>query len=258
MAVCEQLLEAGARLSRRSPTQAAVLTLLEENEETATLAERAADSDEQEPDDLLADSDSPVASALDAAEVAISQYESIFDVSSRRDFHLQAMDTLENSLAVTDSTDSMTLIEKDEFGKIRTTLAEIYCDEWDLDNAYRHVLALERADYCLDTDANAIPYDFRLRLVEMLSTLAKRLGAAGRSEDAINALTYAEEIYDTTNLDFSTSYADKAFKGPQPIITGEKKLRIILKHPRQMDNALAFGLIDEKKHAQLKQKLANE
>jgi hypothetical protein len=87
------------------------------------------------------------------------------------------------------------------------------------------------------------------RLIELLSALTKRLCKAGRQSEATKTLEFAKHIYEVGELDYR-DYIDQ----PEKILSGEKSLRVILKHPRQATNALEMNVISVSKHDQLMQK----
>lgn len=130
-------------------------------------------------------------------------------------------------------------------------LLDIKLDEWSLDDAHYWVTMLASDDWMASDYARNV--QVRSTLLFACSSLAGRLWAAGLREQAREVYKVAEQalrivIDGGLNLGNVLSEADKYIKQGQ-------KLRIVLNHPRQADNALRLGLIDEKRYKQTVERL---
>ncbi len=130
-------------------------------------------------------------------------------------------------------------------------LLNIKLDEWSLDDAHYWVTMLASDDWMTSDYARNV--QVRSTLLFACSSLAGSLWAAELREQAREVYKVAEQalrvvIAGGLNLGNVLSEADKYIKQGQ-------KLRIVLNHHRQADNALRLGLIDKKRYKQTVERL---
>ena len=123
-------------------------------------------------------------------------------------------------------------------------LLDIKLDDWALDDAHYWLTSL-----CSDewTDAKYARHSqIRSKVFFACDNLSGLLWAAGRREEAEQNLKLGEQLLRSpghgSSLEDVRSYAREMY-----IERGEK-LRIVLNHRRQAENALRLGLIDEKRY----------
>ena len=133
---------------------------------------------------------------------------------------------------------------------LKFILAEVFCDEWDLINSYKIIQLLENDKYL--KKLLKLNYEVEHRLIRLLSVLTKRLAAADMLDKANDVMKITEYIYKLGKYTYAP-YID----GPLKIITGEKKLRVIINHLCQAENALTFGVISNKKYEALQKKFSS-
>ena len=134
---------------------------------------------------------------------------------------------------------------------LNSVLAEVYCDEWDIVNSYEIVRELQEQQFYGSQLVKTGEEIYRL--VKMGSTLTKRLAAANRHSEADDAMRFTRHIYKIGNLEY-----EPYIEEPENIISGKKKLRIIIKHPRQADNALSIGVITNSRYDSLYKKFGEK
>lgn len=123
-------------------------------------------------------------------------------------------------------------------------LLEIKLDEWSLDDAHYWATTLAFDDWM----ASSYARNPRVRsdLLFPCSTLAGRLWGAGMKEKAMEIYKIAEEAQRIA-VEHGTYHGGGLFEADGYIKEGQK-LRVVLTHRRQADNALRVGLIDHKRH----------
>ena len=117
---------------------------------------------------------------------------------------------------------------------VAVLLAEIYSDEWDIDNAYRKVLSLRDNELFDLSDDYVKKYLFG----GLIGGLMMQLFKAGRDHEAAELVSFArqfENVISSRVEELEKLLADKS----------KKALRI--NHPRQAENAYRSGLIQEAK-----------
>lgn len=127
---------------------------------------------------------------------------------------------------------------------INAILAEVYCDEWDIHASYRIVRRLQDTEYY--GSKMFTTGEEKYRLVELASTLTKRLTAANRKNESSDVMKFTRYIYTVGKHDYMPYVME-----PEMILSGRKKLRIIINHPRQADNALSLGVITSDRYNKL-------
>ena len=132
---------------------------------------------------------------------------------------------------------------------VNATLLQIYCDDWDLDRALRIVDVFIRTNFQGVTVKKSRVDHFSL--VETALALTKKLTAAKRISDAGIALDFTHAIYDIGKFHMNP-YHEKALNQVNSIVAGEAIYRFKINHIRQAENALALGVISQRKFEELK------
>src|SRR5579859_4218607 len=96
----------------------------------------------------------------------------------------------------------------------------------------------------------------RMDLTEPAGKLASRLSVAGLHEQAGRALDVARsglrEAQKRPLLNF-----DRYVREPEDVMTGKRRLQVVINHQRQADNALRLGVIGQKRYQEILQRLAS-
>lgn len=138
---------------------------------------------------------------------------------------------------------------------LNARLAEVYCDEWDIINSYRTVKKLrEQQFYGSQLVDN---FEEKFKMAEMALTLTKRLAAANMHLEADDAMAFTRHIYEIYGFNFN-EYFKSCLEETKNILTGIKKLKLIINHTRQADNALSNGVISKKQYDSLLQKFSEK
>jgi hypothetical protein len=130
---------------------------------------------------------------------------------------------------------------KDYLYVVGLLLFDIKTDEWALDDAH-YWLTMLCSDEWMDSKY-ARHSQIRSKLLFACDSLAGLLWAAGRKEEAEQDRRLAEQV-----IRSSGSLQGMRFYSIEKYIEQGEKLRIVLNHRRQADNALRLGLIDEKRY----------
>jgi len=130
---------------------------------------------------------------------------------------------------------------KDYIYVVGLLLLDIKTDEWALDDAH-YWLTMLCTDEWMDSKY-ARHSQIRSKVFFACDSLAGLLWAAGRKEEAELDRKLAEQV-----IRSSGSVQGIRFYSIEKYIEQGEKLRIVLNHRRQADNALRLGLIDEKRY----------
>lgn len=136
---------------------------------------------------------------------------------------------------------------RDYLGSVGELLFSIKLDEWSLDDAQYWFKEITSADWAPTTKTR--DPQTRVDLLGPCSTLAGRLWAAGMRDRAMEVYRFAEALLAIART--KGMYEGGGLWNADPYIKDGQKLRIILNHRRQADNALRLGLIDAKRHGQI-------
>ena len=96
----------------------------------------------------------------------------------------------------------------------------------------------------------------RLALTEPAGRLATRLAIAQRTAGARRSLAVAQEALRVAKAE-GLSY-DHYVREPEAVLAGTKRSQVVINHPRQAENALRLGLIDERRYRMSLEKCAAE
>ena len=132
-------------------------------------------------------------------------------------------------------------------------LFDVSLDDWALDEAssWLEELTIEVAQPTTDNRRYRLSFsltdDQLMDLTEPASKLCQRLIACGDRAGAERAIKVAREGLRKAQARslFYDSFVDAA----SGVMDGARKPRFVLNHPRQLDNALRLGAIDEKRYA---------
>ena len=130
---------------------------------------------------------------------------------------------------------------KDYLYVVGLLLVEIKLDEWGLDDAHYWVTMLASEEWM--ESAYAQHPRTRANLLFPCSTLAGRLWAAGLKKEA-------QEVYEAAASSLQVAQANGLYQGDglfeaDSYMKDEQKLRVVLNHHRQAENARRLGLIKE-------------
>jgi len=135
--------------------------------------------------------------------------------------------------------------------RISTSLGDIYCDEWDVDNAYRIIRSLKEKDFF----GSNIPWSDKPGidvLPHLLRSLTQCLYKADRNDEAIETFEVAKHISTgRKNKNILTEPANPPFPWLAELkktLEGKKPVRLIVNHPRQAENVLKIGLIQKPRY----------
>ena len=136
---------------------------------------------------------------------------------------------------------------------VNATLLQIYCDDWNLEQAIGIVRMFLRTNFqgVIVTSASVDHY----ALVETALALTKKLAAAKRISDAVIALEFTRSIYDIGGFHLNSVY-EKALIQVKAIVAGERSYGFKINHIRQALNAVQLGVISCEKFEELKAKLS--
>ena len=124
---------------------------------------------------------------------------------------------------------------------LNSLLSEVYCDEWDLMNAYQTVKNIQNFNFYGSDLVKTVEEIYKV--IKMASSLTQRLAFANLKSEANEMMCFTKFIYQLGDFDYQPYIDD-----PKNIINGVKKLRVILNHKRQADNALLYNVISTKKY----------
>ena len=168
-------------------------------------------------------------------------YSLIHELLCQSRFSVDSTGSNEPSIASSDSPINTT---KDYVYAIGLLLLDIKSDEWALDDAH-YWLTMLCSDEWMDSKYAQYPY-IRFKVFFACDSLAGLLWVAGRKEEAGHDRKLAEQLSRSSGREDSVESV-RYFSIEKYIERGEK-LRIVLNHRRQADNALRLGLIDEKRY----------
>ena len=133
-------------------------------------------------------------------------------------------------------------------------LLEIKLDDWALDDAHYWLSMLCSPEWA---DADYAQHEqSRWRTFYQCDTLAGLQWAAGRKEESHQAHVYGEAILRASGGTDNWALA-RFFEMERYVEQGEK-LRLVLNHRRQADNALRLGLIDQKRYIKTIERLRSK
>lgn len=138
---------------------------------------------------------------------------------------------------------------------LNALLSEVYCDEWDIVNSFHIVKKLQEQQFYGSQLVKSAEEKFKV--VEMALTLAKRLAAANMHLEANDAMVFTHHIYEICNFN-SNAHFQSLFEEAKSVISGIKKLKVVINHPRQADNALSSGVISKERYDSLHEKFSQE
>jgi len=130
-------------------------------------------------------------------------------------------------------------------------LLDIKLDDWALDDAQYWLSALCSPEWM--SSKYAQHERTRWNMFYQCDRLAGLQWAAGRQDDSRQAHGYAEEILRASGGAGDWSRARSS--STEKYMEQGEKLRLVLNHRRQADNALRLGLIDEKRYAKTMERL---
>jgi hypothetical protein len=130
-------------------------------------------------------------------------------------------------------------------------LLDIKLDDWALDDAHYWLCMLCSPEWALSNYAQH--ERTRWSTLFECDRLAGLQWAAGRKEESRQAHEYGKEILRASGG--AGNWAMARFNSIEKYVEQGEKLRLVLNHRRQADNALRLGLVDQKRYAKTLERL---
>lgn len=143
---------------------------------------------------------------------------------------------------------------KDYMYVVGLLLLDIKTDEWALDDAHYWLTTLCTEEW-MDSSFARSPH-VRSKVFFECDSLAGLLWAAGRKDEAEQDRKLAEHV--GRSLDREGSLHGLRYYSIEKYIEQGEKLRLVLNHRRQVDNALRLGLIGEKRYKKTMERLGGK
>lgn len=154
---------------------------------------------------------------------------------------------------------------------VSSLLIYVHWDEWAVDHAYRWLDILAQRGWA-NTDY-ALNFDQRSNLIELCCKLAIRLHTAGLSPQANAAFELAKTWQQQARVQeqkaqyhggelvvWSERFSQEPFMSAEvrAVLDGKKKMKIILNHPRQAENARRLKMIGDNRYEKVMKRFSRE